>query len=72
MDNLNDIQLVVLMGGKATRLAPLNYSLPKGMLSVNQKPVIFNVISPLIEKGLKNITFIASPSNYDILKKLCR
>lgn len=65
---MKDMQLVILMGGQATRLAPLSYILPKGLLTVNQKPAIYNMISTYIKRGLNDITFVVSPSNEKIIK----
>lgn len=65
---MNDMQLVILMGGKATRLAPLSYSLPKGLLTINQKPAIYNMLIEYVKMGLTDITFVVSPSNESIVK----
>ncbi len=63
-----DIQLVILAAGKATRLFPLTLNTPKCLLSVKQKPAIYNMIIPLIKEGLKDITIIVSPENKEIIK----
>ena len=65
---MKDMQLVVLMGGKATRLAPLSYSMPKGLLNINQKPAIYNMIIDYVKKGLRDIVFVVSPGNESIVK----
>ena len=65
---MKDMQLVVLMGGKATRLAPLSYSLPKGLLPLNQKPGIYNMLIDYIKQGLRDITFVVSPNNMSTIK----
>lgn len=65
-------QLVILMGGKATRLSPLSYSLPKGLLSIGQKPAIFNMITNYVKKGLEEIIFVVSPNNEDIIKNFVK
>ena len=65
---MKDMQLVVLMGGKATRLTPLNYLMPKGILNINQKPAIYNMIIDYVKKGLNDITFVVSPGNESIVK----
>jgi len=65
---MKDMQLVILMGGKATRLAPLTYALPKGLLPINQKPAIFNMLIDYIKKGLRDITFVISPGNESIIR----
>lgn len=68
---MSNIHLVILMGGNATRLAPLSYSLPKGLLSINQQPAIYNMINAFREKGLNDITFVTSPSNNKVIKDFC-
>lgn len=65
---MKDMQLVILMGGKATRLAPLSYSLPKGLLSIDNKPSIFSMIINYVKKGLKDITIVTSPGNDSVVK----
>lgn len=65
---MKDMQLVILMGGKASRLAPLSYSLPKGLLTVNSKPGIFNMLIDYSKKGLRDIIFVVSPSNKSIVE----
>ena len=57
-------QLVILMAGKATRLAPLSYILPKGLMTINQKPACFNLIAEFVKNhDVNNITFVVSPTN---------
>ena len=63
-------QHIILMAGNATRLSPLSYILPKGLLTINQKPACFNMIVDLIRGGeFDNITFVVSPSNENIVKE---
>lgn len=61
--NFNDKQLIILMGGKSSRLYPLTMGFPKGLLSVKQKPFIYNMIVPLIKKGLKEIILVVNKEN---------
>lgn len=65
-------QLVILLGGLASRLSPLNFNLPKGLLSVNQKPAIFNMLNDLTHGHdggvIDDITFIVSPNNEGVVK----
>ena len=65
----NDKQLIVLMAGKGTRLYPLTLTTPKCLLSMRQKPAIYNMIVPLINKGLRDITFVVNSDNKNILEK---
>lgn len=62
------MQLVILMGGKATRLAPLSFSLPKGLLTIDAKPGIFNMLIDYSKKGLKDIIFVVSQQNKQIVE----
>ncbi|MBR6689891.1 MAG: hypothetical protein IKL65_01000 [Bacilli bacterium] len=64
----NDKQLIVLMAGKGTRLYPLTLTTPKCLLSIKQKPAIYNMIVPLINKGLRDITFVVNNENKSILE----
>ncbi len=62
-------QLIILMAGRATRLAPLSLFLPKGLLTINQKPACFNMIADLIANHeVDDITLVTSPSNNQIVK----
>lgn len=64
----SDIKLVILTAGKASRLYPLTLGFPKCLLSVNQKPEIFNMITPMIKKGLRDITFVVNLENKSLIE----
>ena len=66
---MEDKQLVILAAGKGSRLYPLTFGFPKILLSFIQKPAIYNMLIPLINKGLKDITIIVNKENKDIIKK---
>ena len=55
-------QLIILAAGHGTRLYPLTLTMPKLLLSVNQKPAIYNMIIPMIHDGLRDegLCFIIS------------
>lgn len=63
-----DIQLVILMAGKGSRLYPLTLGFPKSLLSIKQKPAIYNMILPLIKEGLRNITIVVNIENKQLIK----
>ena len=42
MKKFEDKQLIVLMAGKGTRLYPLTLGFPKCLLSIRQKPAVYN------------------------------
>ena len=64
----SDKQLVVLIAGKGTRLYPLTLGFPKCLLSIKQKPAIYNMLLPLINEGLKDIIFVVNQENLNLLK----
>lgn len=68
MKKFEDKQLVVLMAGKGTRLYPLTLGFPKCLLSIRQKPAIYNMLLPLIKEGLKDITLVVNLENKNLLE----
>ena len=63
-----DKQLVVLMAVKGTRLYPLTLGFPKSLLSIRQKPAIYNMLLPLIKEGLKDIILVVNLENKNLLE----
>ncbi len=47
----------VLCGGEGTRLKPYTYSMPKSMLMVGGKPILWYVISNLKKNGFSDLIF---------------
>ena len=68
MNKLENKQLIILMAGKGTRLYPLTLGFPKCLLSIKQKPAIYNMIIPLIKDGLKDITIVVNLENKNLLE----
>ena len=64
----SDIKLVVLTAGKASRLYPLTFGFSKCLLSVNQKPEIFNMLNPMIRKGLRDVVFVVNLENKNLIE----
>ena len=63
-------QLVILIAGKATRLAPLSFTLPKGLMTINQKPACFNMIADLAtNEEVCDVTFVTSTANNLIVRE---
>ena len=65
---MKDKQLIILMAGKGSRLYPLTLGFPKCLLSIKQKPAIYNMIIPLIKQGLEDITLVVNLENKSLLK----
>lgn len=63
-----DKQLIILAAGHGSRLYPLTLTMPKLLLSVNQKPAIYNMLIPMIHDGLRDITIVVNEENKNIIK----
>ena len=61
------VPMVVMAGGKGSRMAPFTNILPKPLLPVNDKPVIDHIIDHMIISGIKEI-FISVNYKAKILK----
>ena len=66
--DLIDTTLIVLTGGKASRLEPLSFTLPKGLLSLGNQPAINHMLTSLVKRGLKTAVFVTSPYNNKIVE----
>ena len=59
--------IVIMAGGKGTRLEPFTNVLPKPLVPINEKPVIEHIIEKFLENKISNI-FITSNYKSKILK----
>ena len=50
------MKVVILAGGLGTRLSEYTHSIPKPMISINNKPLIFHIMKHYAKYGLKNFT----------------
>ena len=50
---------LILAAGFGSRLAPITDKVPKSLVPVNGKPILFKQIENLIENGIKDITIIS-------------
>jgi choline kinase len=53
------MKALILAAGLGTRLRPLTNTIPKSMVEVNGKPILFKQIDNLLEIGVEDITVIA-------------
>jgi dTDP-glucose pyrophosphorylase len=51
---LNNTSVIIMAGGKGVRLNPLTKNKPKPMIEINNKPLLFNIISTLKLQGFEN------------------
>ena len=63
-----DKQLIILAAGHGSRLYPLTLTMPKLLLSVRQKPAIYNMLIPMIHDGLRDIIIVVNEENKNIIK----
>ena len=61
------MKALILAAGFGSRLAPLTDNLPKSLVEVNGKPILFKQIDNLLENGVTDITII-SGYKADVLK----
>ncbi len=60
---------LILSGGRGTRLRPLTHSLPKQLVSVANKPIIYYVVENLLEAGIEDIGVIIAPETGQEIKR---
>lgn len=65
------MKALILAAGFGTRLAPITDNLPKSLVPVNGKPIIFKQIENLCENGITDITVISGYKG-DVLEKSLR
>ena len=60
---------LVAAGGHATRLRPLTYSLPKQLISVANKPIIFYVLEDLAAAGIEEVVVVVAPHSAEAIRE---
>jgi len=57
------VKALILAAGKGTRLRPITYTIPKHLLPVGNKPILFHVLDYIKEAGIKDIGIVVSPDS---------
>lgn len=68
INDINNKKALILAAGLGSRLAPITDTVPKSLVSVNGKPILFKQIENLKQNGIHDIT-IVSGYKANILKK---
>lgn len=59
---------LVAAGGHATRLRPLTYTLPKQLIPLANKPIIFYVLEDLAGAGIEEVVVVVAPHSAEIIR----
>jgi len=57
------VKALILAAGKGTRLKPLTNTIPKHLLPVGNKPILFHVLDYIKETEIKDIAIVVSPNS---------
>jgi len=63
------MKALVLAAGKGTRLRPLTNTVPKHLLPVGNKPILFHVLDYITEAGIRDIGIVVSPDSAPFIKE---
>ena len=58
--NKEATKALILCGGKGTRLKPITTTMPKQLLPVANKPILFNILDQIVDTEIKDICIITS------------
>lgn len=60
---------LILCGGKGSRLRPITDSIPKPLIPIANKPLIFYTIELLLKSGIKEIGIVVNEKNKKLFKR---
>ena len=61
---------IVLAGGSGSRLYPITKGLPKSLIPLYDKPIVYYPLSTLMLADIKDILIITTPEDQESFKRL--
>tara|TARA_B100000029_G_scaffold513350_1_gene612681 strand:+ start:113 stop:1174 length:1062 start_codon:yes stop_codon:yes gene_type:complete len=62
------MKALILVGGLGTRLKPITDSMPKHLIPLGNRPLIFYVFDKILDSGIQDIGLVVSPNNKDFFQ----
>lgn len=63
------MKALILAGGMGTRLRPISWAIPKPLVPVANKPLIFHILELITMAGITDVGLVVSPGNHQQIKE---